>query len=143
MNDCTFTHCAMSGLCVTKNAQAVSTNCRFAWNVKAGVRCMGQNTAIMVTDCQFYRNNEDGVIVHRQAVVNVYGELTESYSNNTNGLSASECGVINIHLPQSHVISHDNFGININMNVNNGNGETCGLIQNCNLCHFCIQRKYM
>lgn len=108
--DCTFTHCNISGLFVSEGGQLEAKRCEVAWSVKCGVFVMGAGTTCQMTDCAFHHNSEEGLLAYFEGSVDLYGANTVSYANSKHGLSACEMGRINIHLPESHRTLHDNEG---------------------------------
>jgi hypothetical protein len=139
--DCTFTHSAICGLYGTFGAQVEITRCEFAWCVKTGAFGMHEGTLIKSTDCVFHHNNDEGLFLYGSAECDLYGNLTESYSNKSNGLMAIDNGVINVHLPESLVIAHDNLGHDI-INSDTLVSDTIGIINYCCLCNSCVARTH-
>jgi hypothetical protein len=75
-------------------ATITATQCEFMEN--------GANTKGRLNDCTMHHNGQDGLFAYYHAVVDLHGTKTDIHSNKRRGISASDRGKVNIHLPFQH-----------------------------------------
>jgi len=107
---CIVKECSGVGMWVYGGATVTATQCEFMENDEDGVYCDGANTKVRVDDCTMHNNEDDGLVAHEDAIVDLHGTKTGIHSNKSSGIWAGQRGKVNIHLPSQHNTSHDNVG---------------------------------
>jgi hypothetical protein len=106
---CVVKECGGAGMFVFDGATVTATQCEFMEN-NNGVFCANANTKARLNDCSMHHNGNDGLWAYDHAVVDLHGTKTGIHSNKGDGMHASNCGKVNIHLPSQHNTSHGNVG---------------------------------
>ena len=77
--NCTFTHCNISGMFVSEGGHLTATLCQCAWSVKCGMFVMGIGTNCKMTNCAFHHNNEEGLLTYFEGSVDLFGTCVEIF----------------------------------------------------------------
>ena len=111
----TAEECQEDGVHVRDGAQLVVMECHFHQNKEDGVCVAGSTTNARLTNCTSHHNKGDGVYADTGAVVDLMGEQTSVHDNERHGLAAWTHGsTINVYQPcVLNDMSHGNKGQNI------------------------------
>jgi hypothetical protein len=108
VTECCFKKCQGYGMWVDEGATATATRCDFMENSRSGVACGGANTKVRLNDSTMHHNEQEGLLAHDHAVVDLHGTKTGIHSNKQDGIYAYHNAKVNIHLPSQHNTTHDN-----------------------------------
>ena len=104
---CIIKECEDTGMDVRGGAIVTATQCEFVANANYGVFCSEANSKVRLNDSTSHHNKWDGLVV-TDAIVDLHGTKTDIHSHKGNGIYASGCAKVNIHLPSQHNTTHDN-----------------------------------
>jgi hypothetical protein len=105
---CIVKECRRTGMWVDDGATVTATQCEFKENGSYGVFCSDATTKARLNDCKMHHNGSNGLTADDHAVVDLHGTKTDIHSNKQDGIYALDYAKVNIHLPSQHNTSHDN-----------------------------------